>query len=114
MPHPLRPYASNYDLHEMAGGLPLRAFAAPNVHLMSKHRREVCNPTGKSNIPINKCGSKRTALRTKQEACLFLVFLCVKLVHNQIVYSLQLRFVFNGAQNGFVLVFLDGLENTNL
>ena len=48
------------DLHEMAGGLPLPIFAAPNVHLMSKHRREVCNPTGKSNIPIIKCGSKRT------------------------------------------------------
>ncbi len=52
--------ASDYDLHEMAGGLPLRAFAAPNVHPMSKHGREVCNPAGKSNIPNIKCGSKRT------------------------------------------------------
>ena len=53
---------SSYDLHEMAGGLPLPAFAAPNVHLTSKRRREVCNPTGKSNIPRYKCGSKRTHL----------------------------------------------------
>ena len=44
--------ASNYDLHDMAGGLPLPALAAPNVHLSSKRRREVCNPGGKSNIPI--------------------------------------------------------------
>ena len=44
--------ASNYDLHEMAGGLPLRTLAAPNIHLMSKHRREVCNRARKSCIPI--------------------------------------------------------------
>ncbi len=43
--------ASNYDLHEKAGGLPLRTLAAPNVRLMSKHRREVCNPARKSNVP---------------------------------------------------------------
>ncbi len=42
---------SDYDLHEMAGGLPLPALAAPNVHLSSKRRREVCNPAGKSNVP---------------------------------------------------------------
>ena len=48
---PLRPYASNYDLHEMAGGLPLRTITAPNIHHMSKHRREVCKQVGKSNIP---------------------------------------------------------------
>ena len=29
---PLRPYASDYDLHEMAGGLPFSAITAPNVH----------------------------------------------------------------------------------
>ena len=28
---PLWPYAPIYDLHEMAGGLQLPAFAAPNV-----------------------------------------------------------------------------------
>ena len=44
--------ASDYDLHEMAGGLPLRTLAAPNVHLMSEHRREVCNRARKSCIPI--------------------------------------------------------------
>ena len=43
---------SNYDLHELAGGLPLHALAAPNVHPSSKRGREVCNPTRKSNIPI--------------------------------------------------------------
>ncbi len=35
MPHPLWPYASDYDLHDKAGGLPLSVLAAPNVHLMS-------------------------------------------------------------------------------
>ncbi len=43
--------ASDYDLHEKAGGLPLLALAAPNVHRTSKRRREVCNPDRKSNIP---------------------------------------------------------------
>lgn len=59
--------ASDYDLHEMAGGLPLPAITAPNIHLSSKRRREVCKPAGKSNFPIIKCGSKRTRTRTKQE-----------------------------------------------
>ena len=32
MPYiPLWPYASNYDLHDKAGGLPLLTLAAPNV-----------------------------------------------------------------------------------
>ena len=52
--------ASNHDLHEKAGGMPLPTFAAPNVHPTSKRGREVCNPAGKSNFPIQKCGSKRT------------------------------------------------------
>ena len=43
--------ASDYDLHEMAGGSPLLSLAAPNVRVMSKHEREVCNPERKSNIP---------------------------------------------------------------
>ena len=52
--------ASIYDLHEKAGGLPLQTITAPNIHLMSKHRREVCKQAGKSNIPVIKCGSKWT------------------------------------------------------
>jgi len=31
--YPLWPYASDYDLHEKAGGLPLYALAAPNVRI---------------------------------------------------------------------------------
>ena len=50
--HPLWPYASNYDLHEKAGGLPLLTLAAPNIHPSSERGREVCNPGRKSNIPI--------------------------------------------------------------
>ena len=50
---------TDYDLHEMAGGLPLSALSAPNVHPSSKRGREVCNRAEKSNIPIIKCGSKR-------------------------------------------------------
>ena len=38
---------SNYDLHEMAGGLPLAAFSAPSVHHTSARGREVCNPAVK-------------------------------------------------------------------
>ena len=59
--------ASDYDLHETAGGLPLPTITAPNIHLSSKRRREVCKPVGKSNFPNIKCGSKRTRTRTKQE-----------------------------------------------
>ena len=43
--------ASDYDLHEMAGGLPLPVITAPNVHHTSKRRREVYNPCRKSNVP---------------------------------------------------------------
>ena len=43
--------ASDYDLHEMAGGLPLLHLAVPNVHRTSKRRREVYNPCRKSNVP---------------------------------------------------------------
>ncbi len=44
--------ASDYDLHEMAGGLPLQTVSAPNIHHISKYRREVCNQVRKSNIPL--------------------------------------------------------------
>ena len=43
--------ASDYDLHETAGGMPLAAITAPNIHLSSKRRREVCKQTAKSNVP---------------------------------------------------------------
>ena len=58
--------ASDYDLHETAGGLPLPIITAPNIHLSSKRRREVCKQAGKSNFPNKKCGSKKTRTRTKQ------------------------------------------------
>ena len=48
---PLRPCASSYDLHDYAGGSLLRTLAAPNIHLSSKRRREVCNPARKSCVP---------------------------------------------------------------
>ena len=43
--------ASDYDLHETAGGMPLAIITAPNIHLSSKHRREVCKQMAKSNVP---------------------------------------------------------------
>ena len=43
--------ASDYDLHETAGGSPLLTLAAPNVRPSSKRGREVCNPERKSNVP---------------------------------------------------------------
>ena len=39
--------ASDYDLHETAGGMPLQPLTAPNIHHTSKRRREVCKPGGK-------------------------------------------------------------------
>ena len=58
MSYPLWPYASNYDLHEKAGGSPLQVFTAPNVRHMSQHRREVCNPTGKLTSRNKNVGPK--------------------------------------------------------
>ena len=55
---PLWPCEPSYNLHVLAGGLPLAVLSAPNIRLQSKLRREVCNPTEKSNIPNEKCGSK--------------------------------------------------------
>ena len=43
--------ASDYDLHEMAGGLPLPIITAPNIHHTSQRGREVCKQIGKSNVP---------------------------------------------------------------
>ena len=57
---PLWPCVSNYDLHEMAGGSPLRFITAPNIHRTSQRRREVCKQNRKTCVPIKKCGSKRT------------------------------------------------------
>ena len=50
--NPALAVCAGYDLHFYAGGSPLPILAAPNVHLSSKRRREVCNRAGKSNIPI--------------------------------------------------------------
>ena len=47
-------------LHEKAGGMPLPTITAPSVHHPSMRGREVCKQAGKSNVPIRKCGSKRT------------------------------------------------------
>ena len=52
--------ASDCDLHEKAGGMPLPTVTAPSVRPPSKRGREVCKQAGKSNFPIKKCGSKRT------------------------------------------------------
>lgn len=43
--------ASDYDLHKKAGGMLLHTITAPNIHLSSKRRREVCKQTQKSNVP---------------------------------------------------------------
>ena len=96
--------ASDYDLHEMAGGLPLAVITAPNIRDMSKHGREVCKQTGKSNIPNKKCGSKRTHIRTKQAVKLIVVFL-VELIHQKIVNSFQFLLVLNGAKDLFAVFF---------
>ena len=87
--------ASDYDLHETAGGMPLLTFTASNVHHMSKHRREACKPGRKSNFPNKKCGSKRTryAPSRKNER---LFFLFVDKIHDQIRNCFKFRVIFNG------------------
>ena len=55
---PLWPYASDYDLHEMAGGLPLPTITAPNIHLTSKRKREVCKQEGKLTSRLKNVGPK--------------------------------------------------------
>lgn len=98
--------ASNYDLHEMAGGLPLTTFSAPNIHPSSKRGREVCNPAGKSNIPLKKCGSKRT-LSHQAGRKLFVCFL-IKRIHDQVIDRLKFPVILNGAQQR-LSVFFRGL-----
>ena len=44
--------ASDYDLHEKAGGMPLQTITAPNIHPTSKRGREVCKQARKSNVPV--------------------------------------------------------------
>ena len=56
--HPLWPYASDYDLHGLAGGLPFRPFTAPNVHSLSKQEREVCKPGRKLTSRFKNVGPK--------------------------------------------------------
>ena len=57
---PLWPYASDYDLHQKAGGLPLASITAPNVRLPSWRKAGGLQTGNETNVPINKCGSKRT------------------------------------------------------
>ena len=52
--------ASDYDLHEMAGGLPLQTITAPNIRRLSKQGREVCKQERKLTSRNKKCGSKKT------------------------------------------------------
>ena len=101
--NPLRPCASSYDLHEKAGGLPLSALAAPNIHLSSKRRREVCNQAEKSNIPIIKCGSKRTHHAPSRLKLLLVRIFFVELLHDQLIYGLQFLLIFDSAKNGFAV-----------
>ena len=63
---PLWPCASIYDLHQMAGGSPLRTFTAPNIHHTSKRRREVCKPVRNIGIPYYKMWVQKDTSRTKQ------------------------------------------------
>lgn len=50
--------ASDYDLHEKAGGLPLQTITAPNIHHLSKQRREVCKQERKLTSQLKNVGPK--------------------------------------------------------
>ena len=53
--------ASDYDLHEKAGGLPLQTMTAPNIHHPSKRGREVCKQERKLTSRLKNVGPKRHA-----------------------------------------------------
>ena len=63
---PLWPCASIYDLHDKAGGSPIRILTAPNVHPSSKRGREVCKPIRKFRHPDDKMWVQKDTSRTKQ------------------------------------------------
>ena len=50
--------ASDYDLHEKAGGLPLQTITAPNIHPSSKRGREVCKQERKLTSQLKNVGPK--------------------------------------------------------
>ena len=53
--------ASDYDLHEKAGGLPLQTITAPNIRRLSKQGREVCKQERKLTSRLKNVGPKRHA-----------------------------------------------------
>ena len=53
--------ASNYDLHEKAGGLPLQTITAPNIRRLSKQGREVCKQERKLTSRLKNVGPNRHA-----------------------------------------------------
>ena len=50
--------ASDYDLHEKAGGLPLQTITAPNIRRLSKQGREVCKQERKLTSLLKNVGPK--------------------------------------------------------
>ena len=83
--HPPWPYASNYDLHKKAGGLPLLSFTVPNIHLSSKRKREVYKPGRKLTSLIKNVGPKGHITHRAGKKSFFLF---VQLIHDQIVHGL--------------------------
>ena len=53
--------ASDYDLHEKAGGLPLQTITAPNIRRLSKQGREVCKQERKLTSRFKNVGPNRHA-----------------------------------------------------
>ena len=49
-----------------AGGMPLLAITASNIHLSSRRRREACKPDRKSKRPYDKMWVQIDTPRTKQ------------------------------------------------
>ena len=112
-PYPASAVCANYDLHVMAGGLPLLVLAASNVHLSSKRRREACNPTKEVKHPYSMMWVQMTHHAPSRKKLLFGLRVFVERIHDQLIHSFQFSFVFNGAEDSFA-VLVNGFEDADL
>jgi len=76
--------------------------------------RSAIRPGSQTSLDINVGPNGRHYVPSRIYVFLFLVFICVELFHNQTVHSFQLCFVFNGAEDGIILILLHRFQNAYL